>query len=291
MIKKLRRISRRYYKLAYGLSWSLRAGHYDKELLLESKRYLNEHQENLVFITGSGRSGTQLISSLLGQLDSSSVWHEPNFAEDVSTMNIMRNNHNNCIDYWKRFRSVEICKRWRLSNTRIYGEVNGTIRYQVPAIKELYPNANLFLMVRDGREVIRSIMKWKQFYSRYSIGAYNIKPLKGDPYFDVWKNFTKFEKLCWSWQDTYKKLTSIIPQSHWLKLENITRDPNYFQAQCLDHLGESITHGQWNSIISKKSFNSSTSYSFSHYTEWDKFHTEAFWKICGDMMETFGYHR
>jgi len=273
----------------YGRAWRIRSiGKTDAARKAVS--CLQQRQENLFFVTGMGRSGTQLISRLLDKTVLAKVYHEPNFREDVATMEALRRDPYLAEKYWALFRSLEIYKRWVAEPSKpLYGEVNGTIRYQVPAIRKVYPKAKLMLMVRDGRGVVRSIMGWPQFYSRGSSGAYALAPLPGDPYLDEWHSMSRFEKVCWSWRETNEFLMKYIDKSHWLKLEGITNDYDYFEEQFSKSIGIDISYDTWLSVVGAKSSNATSSYNFPSWEDWTHNQRAAFDRICGETMDKLGY--
>ena len=193
--------------------------------------FLEENQERLLFILGSGRSGTQLISTLLNRAENAVVFHEPNFREDVANMDSLRRDESLLEKYWRNFRCIDVYRRWEdASAGDLYGEVNGTIRYHARVIRELFPRAKVFLIARDGRGVIRSMMGWRQFYGPHAKGAYAIGPLPNDPFYGKWKGMRRFEKLCWSWRDSNEFVMQYVPDNNWLRLESLTSDFDYFNA-------------------------------------------------------------
>lgn len=205
-------------------------------------------------------------------------------------MDNLRRDPKLAIRYWEEFRSVEIYKRWLAAQSAsIYGEVNGTIRYQAPAIKQLYPGANLFLMVRDGRGVVRSIMGWRQFYSPGSKGAYALAPPVDDPFHNEWASMNRFEKICWSWRDANEFLIPIIPDSHWLRLELITSDYAYFTEYFAQRVGIDVDYNTWLAVVSNKSRNATRKYGFPAWSDWSKEQKDSFTRICGETMVKFGY--
>lgn len=288
-IGSLRKGARRELQFLYGRSWGMRS--FGKaEDARRAVSYLQQHQDKLLFITGMGRSGTQLISSLLDRTALTKVYHEPNFSEDVATMEEMRRYPDRADKYWNQFRSLEVYKRWLSEPEKpFYGEVNGTIRYQVPAIKKLYPQAKLMLMVRDGRGVVRSIMGWPQFYSRGSKGAYALAPLPGDPFGGEWDRMSRFEKICWSWRETHEFLIGCIPETHRLKLERITSDYSYFEEHFIKNIGVHISYEMWLSVVSVRSKNATSSYRFPHWDDWGRERKVTFKRICGETMGKLGY--
>ena len=277
-------------RFIWGRAWRLRSILTPDSEKQEALKYLQEKQKNLLFILGSGRSGTQLISDLLEQTGETMVFHEPNFTEDVSTMDRFRRDQKELMDYWTHFRVVEIYRRWKMSpDIKFYGEVNGTIRYHAAVIKELFPNAKLFLMVRDGRGVVRSVMGWPQFYNRCSAGAYALKPLANDKAFVEWGGFTRLEKMSWGWQETNEFLMRHIPENNWLQLEKISSDYEYCNNRFFSKIGVNIPREVWDARMSKKSSNASKTYGFPVWNEWSDKDKVRYMSICRDTMNKLGY--
>lgn len=283
-LKKIRNQSR----LVWGRAWPLRALFPTGGSEAERELFDPETQRRMFFVLGSGRSGTQLLSSLFERAGVA-AYHEPNFHEDVVTMDAFRRNTEKCKDYWKRFRAREVARRWQESGAEYYCEVNGTIRYHAPAIRALFPHSPLFLFARDGRGVVRSIMGWKHFYGPSSRGAYALSPLPGDPFHDRWKHMSRFEKVCWLWRESNEFVMAHVPAERWLRLESIVRDYDQFRERCLDAIGLDVPETVWEEVVSRKSRNASKTYAFPAWEEWPREQKRAFVEICGETMEKLGY--
>lgn len=281
---------RRSFYLAWGGAWRQRSVFITKALKEEANLFLNNNQEKMLFVTGTGRSGTQLISGLLNDLNNTTVFHEPNFNEDVGTMDILRQNQALAVRYWTDFRSIEVYRRWKkATESMVYSEVNGTIRYQAPTIKRLYPNAKMLLLVRDARGFVRSVMGWPKFYAPDAKGAFALAPLSGDPYEAEWSSMGRFEKICWGWQNSNELLMRHIPAENWFTLEQLTADFDYFNERFCQSTGLPITQETWEKHVSKKSSNATKQYAFPSWEQWSNQQKENFIRICGSTMEKLGY--
>ncbi len=281
---------RREARFAWGRAWPLRSRFIPRSVVSEAEAYLRRRQEEMIFVLGSGRSGTQLISELLDQSGEAKVFHEPNFLEDVGTMDALRRDESLAERYWREFRNVAVYHRWLAApEGACYGEVNGTIRYQAPVIRRLYPGAGMFLMVRDGRGVVRSVMGWSRFYGKGARGAYALEPLPDDPFHDEWPHMSRFERLCWSWRDTNEFLMQWIPESHRLRLEDITSDYDYFVSHFSRHVGIRIPYEKWRERVGRRSRNATQSYQFPAWPEWSEEQRRSFVRICGPTMTKLGY--
>ena len=254
-----------------------------------SVKYLTDHQKNLFFVFNGGRCGSQLLSNLLNQSEFANVYHEPNFEDDVKLLDFHRRNPEQALRYWKEFRSKEICKRWNLSESLYYGEVNGTIRYQAEAIKTLFPNANFYLLSSDPKKAIRTVMGWPQFYGPKSEGAYALEPIGEDTYIDKWDEMDRFEKLCWGWQNCYNELIQLVPKENWFKLSQITESFDFFNNTFNERFGLKISYDIWSETISKKSANSTNKHSFPSFSKWTSSQKKSFMNICGETMEKLNY--
>ena len=284
----LRKKIRNQLRILKGHAWPLRALLASDGQALTKSLYQPEVQKKMFFVLGSGRSGTQLLSTLFERAGVA-AFHEPNFHEDVLTMDTFRRDAEKCRDYWRRFRAREVARRWKETGAEYYCEVNGTIRYHAPAIRALFPHSPLFLFARDGRGVVRSIMGWKHFYGPHSKGAYALSPLPGDPFLERWEHMSRFEKICWGWRESNEFVMAHIPPRQWLRLEDIVRDYDLFRERCLDVIGLDIPEVTWREAVSQKSRNASKQYAFPAWEEWTQKQKEAFVEICGEIMEKLGY--
>ena len=60
--------------------------------------------------------------------------------------------------YIASFRKKEMYLRTRLADFTIYGEVNSLLRRHLHALSHHFPAAGFLHMVRDGRDVVRTMM-------------------------------------------------------------------------------------------------------------------------------------
>lgn len=288
--KRLRRAYRHRKSHLWGLAWPLRGRFIDAETQRVALDQLGVRQENLIFVLGAGRSGTQLVTDLLDAAGDVVTYHEPNFREDIATMDRFRHDLPLAVRYWREFRAVEVWKRWSAapSATR-YCEVNGTLRYQAAAIRQVFPRAHCFLLARDPRGFVRSMMGMHEFYAPLALPAYALAPLPGDPLFEHWSDLSRFEKICWMWRDTYEVLYEHIPTERWLLLERLVSDYDYFRERLGKPAGIVLSEADWHAKTTKKSRNSSAAYDFPAWPDWTPEHRAQFVTICGPTMSKLGY--
>ena len=111
----------------------------------------------LFFVLGMGRSGTSFFANLLDSDPHSYVVHEP-VQRDFSAYQDAFHSPEKADLYIRRFRGKEMFLRASGRGVSTYGEVNSTMRRHVHALRRIFPNARYLHLVRDGRDVVRSMM-------------------------------------------------------------------------------------------------------------------------------------
>ena len=239
----------------------------------------------LFFGFGSFRSGTVFLSNLLrNEIIKSHIEHEANVLDYYNYTKAL-NDKRDALTYVKQFRLKEIYWRTKGKKVNIYGEVNPFLRLHAKAIKQVLPQAKLFHIVRDGREVVRSI------YSREILGKSDplnrlIKPPTTDPYFTKWSSMSRFEKICWQWQYDNRFIREAV--GHTIQFEQLRSDFSYFKTYLTDYLGIDISESVWGSYVAQKQ-NITPTYRLPHYKDWTNEQLSTFKEICGDEMRACGY--
>ena len=240
--------------------------------------------KNVFFVLSMGRSGTKFLSSLLGGYQAAYVVHEP-LIDDFKAHQQAFHSEKDAQDYIKQIRLKEIYLRSRKRNIRAYGEVNSVLRRHSRAIKNELPHAKLIHLIRDGRNVVRSMMsRWTM--TNEDPNTRIIFPTSDDPWKQKWPEMSRFQKLCWYWWVENDYLSRNI--DHHVKFENLISDYDYFKTQLLDKIHLNIPKHKWEEEVNKPK-NITKKQSVPHWKEWDSNMTDQFNEICGDLMKKFGY--
>ena len=253
--------------------------------LIKNKK-INELIKNkqFFFIFAIGRSGTNFLSNLLNLSPNALVVHEP-VGNDFRAYRQAFNNEENAYKYINNFRKKEIYYRIRKENFSIYGEVNGVLRRHCKSIINSFSgNTKFFHLVRDGRDVVRSIASRKSFANDENNKI--IIPKQGDPYRQEWKRMIIFEKICWFWKVENEYIHKYVKER--INFEQIISNYNYLKEKLLDPLGLEISEKIWKDEINKPK-NITIKYKIPHWKEWTKGRTYYFNNICSETMKKLGY--
>ena len=272
---------------------------------------------DIFFIIGCARSGTTALVKMLNTSQNAtvSVEQKPNLC--IEARNVYRGVLRDPKQVIGEAKSEPIQKV--LSSGLKYGDKNPNYLPFIPYIAELWDCKFLF-PIRDGREVVRSLMDWHDFYSqKFShSGVFAMKeddpnslvdspeqdwwdysrlrPNPDDPYFEAWQRLSRFEKCAWHWANFNKKalgLFSELDNQRWLQVDMKSLD-RFKMKQIFDFLGldgfnadqiEEMMNARINSLQERAGLPDK----FPRWTDWTQEQRNAFDRIAGDTMESMVY--
>ncbi len=236
------------------------------------------------FILALGRSGTNFLANFLSQAQDAYVFHEP-VLEDFNAYVKAFYSPADAAKYIQGFRKREIYLRMRCIESGVYGEVNSNLRRHAEAIKNAFPNATLLHLVRDGRDVVRSLIPRRIMTVKDPI-ATRIHPKDLDPWKTQWREMDRFSRLCWLWQVENSYLRTTIGKP--VQFEKILSSYEYFSSQILEPCGIQIDKRDWENAIAHPR-NTTREFSMPKWNEWTAEQQKIFREICGEEMEQCGY--
>lgn len=239
---------------------------------------------NLFFVLAIGRSGTAFLAELLNRGPGVWVVHEP-VHDDYAAYQKAFHSEEDAYRYIHRFRSREIYLRLRHQEFTSYGEVNSLLRRHCNALKRAFPRATLLHLVRDGRDVVRSMISRKTMAPEDPNTAL-IYPPDGDPWKNEWDQMSRFEKLCWYWQTENQYLRQCIGRT--VQLERLILSYDSFETELLSPLGIEISKHAWQAAVTRP-VNMTNQHRIPHWSEWGGEREASFWRICGAEMAEYGY--
>jgi hypothetical protein len=236
------------------------------------------------FILGMGRSGTTFLASFLNRAKGAYVFHEPAF-EDFNAHVKAFYSPEAAEKYIQKFRKKEIYLRMHHINAGIYGEVNSSLRRHAGAIKNAFPRATVLHLVRDGRDVVRSLMSRRMMTPKDPFSI-RIHPTKSDAWSERWRAMDRFSRICWYWQVENSYLRATIPKM--VQFEKILSNYEYFRNEILELCHIHVEKTDWeNAVVSPR--NTTSRFGMPRWDKWTPDQKKIFTNICGDEMAKCGY--
>lgn len=240
-----------------------------------------------------GRSGTAFLGSVLNICANTAVCHEYIGNRNFWLLSWYLQNTNYSSLYLKDARrKIDAA----FSDVDVFIDVNGYLQHCGQQLFEEFPNSTVLHLVRDPREVVRSISQ------RRSASDLNVLPKDSSELAD-WKSLSDFEKICWNWADVTMRLCDLgVPV---IRFENLMSDYDYFLENVCARVGCHVTQDTWQKAVStpvnktksrlyrelytKFRKNKISPKGVAHFTKWNSDQQSSFRSICGEAAERVGY--
>jgi len=185
----------------------------------------------------------------------------------------------------------------------IYIEANLGFYGLLDVIPAVFQHQRTIYIVRDGRDWIRSMLNWGEFYGKTGLRKYlshkwpGASDLSDDPYAEEWDSFSRFEKLCWAWTRLNGYALETAKENlhaRIFRFEELFLGNDKYQS-----LGELVTFatslpgldpkqiGKVDGWLERKIHQSSDG--FPAWEKWTTTQKSQFEQICGPFMEELGY--
>lgn len=277
----------------------------------------------LFFGAGAGRCGTMMLANLLNAEPGVLALHEGKVRrlEQSEDQYLPFLTLENLQAYHAPERSREIFADRRKTMAEIASRENlralGDIAYNnspfVGVIPEIFPEARLIVLTRDGRSFVRSVytadrpdptpVGWLDDdveltdLERY-IALGRLRPRRDDPLAQTWRDLDPVEKNAWLWAETHRLIMDGVKQG-WpedqvriVKAEDMFADPRGIYTGLRAFLGLEDEMGAAVETLLDARINarsSSSSYILPKPTEWDAWTRAKFDRFAGAMMKRLGY--
>jgi hypothetical protein len=234
---------------------------------------------------GLFRSGTTFLANFLNRVVPGAVIeHEAN-VDDYWYYHLALHSEAEAEKYIREFRLAEIVFRMRHRPGNLYGEINPFLRRHCRALQNHLPQARFFHVVRDGRSVVRSIMS-REILDKTDPLGHLTRPSPEDSYAGRWNEMSRFERICWLWQEDNKYLRESIGKT--LAFEKLVTDWSYFKKEFADHIGVNVSQEVWQTYT-RRVGNPTQIFRMDPWSSWSDTDREKFRAICGMEMQACGY--
>ena len=202
---------------------------------------LNKENSNLLFIVGTGRSGTKTISNILDKHPDIFLKHE--LSEQLLRISTDYEYGKISREKTKILLQEIYCNNTVFPAVKVVGESNQKFGNLISIIFEIFPNAKFIWLKREGRKTVSSTFS-KGWYQENNVNSDIFDPyidkwedsrLKGDLTNDFskdqWVTLSSFQKNCWYyayWSLKIKNELKCIPENQKLviDLENLSSSFN-----------------------------------------------------------------
>lgn len=277
----------------------------------------------IVFGTGAGRCGTMTLANLLNQEEGVACLHEGKFRdrEVPGEQWLPFLTLENLQAYYKPESALTIFREKRGNIRHILQEKNllglGDIAYNyapfVGIIPEMYPDARLVVLVRDGRDFVRSVytterpdptpVGWPDAGAPLTklekyISLGRLRPRPDDRLAGKWTDMNPVEKNAWLWAESYRLIMEGL--NNWPRKNYLVVSSESFFGDILQcyisireflGMGHSRMNDRINDLISTKiNRRKNSCLVLPHWTDWDDDTRNDFDRYAGDMMNRLGYY-
>ncbi|MFW5681242.1 MAG: sulfotransferase [Pseudomonadota bacterium] len=240
--------------------------------------------DNVFFVVGHGRSGTQFLADLLDRAANATVAHEPCVA-DIYAAQRGRVEPAFADAYVRDYRRHRIQAWAAAARPRRYGEVNSRLRHFIEPLRRSFPEAPILRLVRDGRDVVRSMLARDRWMIDVLVARASQLHID-DPFVEELAEMDDFARACWYWRYDTLRLAAKIPT--FVRFEEFVRDPDYVMANIVVPLGLDLEPAVVQREI-KAPKNSTQQHVVGGWNDWATTQRATFWRLCGDVMEQHGY--
>lgn len=249
-----------------------------------------------IIITGSGHSGTTFVADLLSHARDIEVRHQffggPTPMNAACSRNILRTlsyfqpNHPT-LELTLREQREQVVAQFPELQTFV--DVNPFLPYALDAARKAFGDVLCFHLVRNGRKVVRSHYNGRKYKARARV----LPIIPNDPStLERWSGYSRYEKICWFWNDTVSRLLQDGVQL--LHLERIVSDYDYLHERLLEPCGIHLEQDVWYALKDKRLHPSR--FRLKNLLRgrpvklvWTQKHEARFMAICGETMRALGY--
>jgi len=205
-----------------------------------------------------------------------------------------------------------ICDIIQQENLRAFGDIAYNNAPFTAVIPQVFPDAKLIVLVRDGRDFVRSVytserpdplpVGWLDADTELTdlekyVAFGRLRPVPGLPDHACWNDMTAVQKNAWLWSETYRIIIDGLSawndtQTMIVRAEDFFADVEgtYRNIRCF--LGFKFemsrqTKSLLTSNINKRS--SKSSYVLPHHSNWNQKTQCEFWSEAEMMMHNLGY--
>ncbi len=269
---------------------------------------------DVIFLIGSARSGTTALAKILSTATNAEIHVEQPPRLRVASRELYKGTLADPEDALRKAKAEAICGA--REKGKKYGDKNPCYLPFIPYLAEVW-DAKMLYMVRDGRDVVRSLMDWhemkaKNIYGMREDGVVDgpaepeddpwdysrLRPNPGEPYYGEWAALSRFEKCAWYWarfNEVALELLGRQPRGRWMQINVSERSADdierVFRFLELDGFDGVKVAAMLATDINSVKDRTGQENRFPRWRQWDAAQTASFDRFAAPMMERLGYYR
>lgn len=244
------------------------------------------------FVMSTGRSGTQTLAGLLEMAGNARVWHHPEPHLVIETLHAYWDVIDRRATFWGG-RARIIRESWDAG--LIHGETDHNMTPFCDAIAEDVPHARFLVLVRDPREFVRSGMRRAYYRTDGLYDRGRLRPAADDPQAREFERLDPFDKVCWLWAETYRRIASLSEaigpeRVRVVRFGDLIAGPTEAGA-IFEFLGlQGFDEARARAVLEQK-LNAQRHGDFPHPSMWSADLHARCWARVGPVAERFGYEK
>lgn len=252
-------------------------------------RFSIDSTQPAFFTMSAGRCGTMSLARMLDTAENAKVWHHPKPFMINEALKAYHGEVNPSETFW-RCRSTFLQAAW--AKGLIYGETDLNMTPFCTAISKDLPNAKFIVLTGNPKDFVRSGMR-RKYYMNNPWDSGRLRPKEDDPDFETFATMLPFEKVCWLWGETYRRIEAFVDEIGrervmLVKAEDLMRDISTVK-NIFDFIG--LSGYDENKIVPllENKLNEQQEGCFPEYKNWSGKQKEALSKYCLRQAASFGY--
>lgn len=265
---------------------------------------------DIFFVIGCPRSGTTAYAKILDTATNARVFVEQDPKLRIESRKYLDGTLHFTVEEVLLTKKFEIQEN--LKKNLKYGDKNPCYLPFIDKMNDVWDCKIVFLL-RDGREVVRSLMNWHERTSSIyamredgeEFGPVNpeddpwdysrLRPKPEDPLSFQWKELSRFQKCCWYWANFNRIGMANLSRMDENKqiAVNVSRDvssmSDLFKFLDLKGFNSQVVSEMLGARINSMQDRSGREGAFPHWKEWTVPQTQEFEKLAGPMMKQLGY--
>jgi hypothetical protein len=237
---------------------------------------------SFTLVVSTGRTGTTWLAKALAHDSCAVSRHEPIPREQFAWAAAL--NESSSANAYADYRVRYIRRALDLQAAKVYVECNGALRRHGFEIKERCPRAYLPMIIRDGRDIVNSVMQRASLTEADPI-YWSVRQ-RNNALGRPWSSLSKFQKACLIWRFDNEHMLEYADSI--MRFEDMISSFEVFRDTLCRPLGLEIDREHWASR-SRVVENANQSPRLRGWDHWTTEERDFFRDECGSLMSRFGY--